>query len=140
MAVAGDWASLYAEDLHEAQAFARALSAATEAAVVQVAGRARVLWVIHLAVAGTTRALFRSDQADDTQIAAVTDALGPLLAHGSSGAAALGTLLSGDGEAHAEHYLALCRLLGVSDPRLDFADAEPLELLEFRPRPGATEG
>lgn len=129
--MAAGWASLYAEDLHEAQAFARAVSAATDATVVQVAGQDRALWVIHLAVAGTTRALFRSDQADAAQIDGLTDALRPLLAQGPSEAATLSALLSGGGEAHTEHYLALCGLLGVPDPRLGFTDAEPFELLEF---------
>ena len=137
MAVADGWVSLYAEDLHEAMAFARALSAAADATVVQVAGRDQVLWVIHVAVAGASRALYRSDQADAAQIATMTDALGPLLAPGPSDDDALVALLSDEGGAHADHYAALCRLLGVSTPRMGFNDAEPLERLEF---PAASSG
>lgn len=123
------WVSLYPELLYDPQAFARDLSAEASAPVVQVAGRDGLLWAVHVARAGRTVALFRSDAATASAVSAVAEALGPLCAKGP---AAVSDVLTAPVGAWSDRYRRLAALLGIPAPRMGFVEAADLELLEFR--------
>jgi hypothetical protein len=152
LAVAKGWTSLYPELQYDPQAFARSMSSATGALTVQVAGRDGLFWAVHVAKAGKTLALFRSDQISASSITATVEALTGGLASAGDRAALSDLFAETSGKKsdkhsgkHSDQYLRLCALLGVSKPRLSFSDASDLELLEFQlsqaePGPAPVEG
>ena len=132
IATKAGWTSLYPELLYDPQEFCRTLSAQTGRLAVQVAGRDGLVWALHVAKAGKTAALFRSDAPTASDITAAVDALAPVLAGQSKGdRGGLADLLARRSADHSATYTRLCAMLGIAAPRMSFEDAPGLELVEF---------